>query len=282
MEIIVQSKEMQRRAEQRRREGMIIAFVPTMGFLHDGHLSLMREGRKRGDCLVTSIFVNPTQFGPAEDFDRYPRDLKQDLKLVQGVGVDIVFTPSVAEMYPDGFQTFVEVERVTRNLCGISRPHHFRGVTSVVAKLFNIVKPHLAFFGQKDYQQLIAIKRMVKDLNMDIEVVGMPTIREPDGVAMSSRNAFLNPKKRKEAACLYRSLLKGKELFAQGERSAATILQEVSRIIEEDKSAVIEYIKICDAHTLEDIEEIKGEAVIALAVKMGKTRLIDNIILKEE
>jgi pantoate--beta-alanine ligase len=282
MEIIVQTKEMQRRAEQRRREGMIIAFVPTMGYLHEGHLSLMQEGRKRGDCLVTSIFVNPTQFGPAEDYDRYPRDLKQDLKLIQKVGVDICFTPSVAEMYPDGFQTFVEVERVTQSLCGISRPHHFRGVTSVVAKLFNIVKPHLAFFGQKDYQQLITIKRMVKDLNMDIEVVGMPTIREPDGLAMSSRNAFLNPKKRKEAARLYRSLVKGKELFAQGERSAATILQEVKRIIEEEKSADIDYVKICDAHTLEDIEEIKGEAIIALAVKMGKTRLIDNIILKEE
>jgi pantoate--beta-alanine ligase len=261
---------------------MIIAFVPTMGYLHEGHLSLMQEGRKRGDCLVTSIFVNPTQFGPAEDYDRYPRDLKQDLKLIQKVGVDICFTPSVAEMYPDGFQTFVEVERVTQSLCGISRPHHFRGVTSVVAKLFNIVKPHLAFFGQKDYQQLITIKRMVKDLNMDIEVVGMPTIREPDGLAMSSRNAFLNPKKRKEAARLYRSLVKGKELFAQGERSAATILQEVKRIIEEEKSADIDYVKICDAHTLEDIEEIKGEAIIALAVKMGKTRLIDNIILKEE
>lgn len=282
MEIIVQTKEMQQRAEQQRRQGTTIAFVPTMGFLHEGHLSLMREGRKRGDCLVTSIFVNPTQFGPAEDYDRYPRDLKQDLKLIQGAGVDICFTPAAAEIYPDGFQTSVEVERVTRNLCGISRPGHFRGVTTVVAKLFNIVKPHLALFGQKDYQQLIAIKQMVKDLNLDIEVIGMPTIRESDGLAMSSRNTYLNPKKRKEAARLYRSLLKGKELFAQGERSAATILQEVRSIIEEDKAAVIDYVKICDAHTLEDIEEIKGEAVIALAVKMGKTRLIDNIILKEE
>jgi pantoate--beta-alanine ligase len=282
MEIIVQSKEMQRRAEQQRRQGMTIALVPTMGFLHEGHLSLMREGRKRGDCLVTSIFVNPTQFGPAEDYDRYPRDMKQDLKLIQGVGVDICFTPSAAEIYPDGFQTSVEVERVTRNLCGVSRPGHFRGVTTVVAKLFNIVKPHLALFGQKDYQQLIAIKQMVKDLNLDIEVIGMPTIRESDGLAMSSRNTYLNPKKRKEAARLYRSLLKGKELFAQGERSATTILQEVRRIIEEDKAAVIDYVKICDAHTLEDVEEIKGEAVVALAVKMGKTRLIDNIILKEE
>ncbi|OGP53204.1 MAG: pantoate--beta-alanine ligase [Deltaproteobacteria bacterium RBG_13_52_11] len=282
MEIIAQAKEMQRRSEQRRREGMIIAFVPTMGYLHTGHLSLMREGRKRGDVLAISIFVNPTQFGPGEDYGRYPRDLKQDLKLVQGAGVDIVFTPSAQEMYSDGFQTSVDVERVTQNLCGISRPHHFRGVTTVVAKLFNIVKPHLAFFGQKDYQQLITIKQMVEDLNMDIEVIGMPTIREPDGLAMSSRNAYLNSKKRKEVLSLYRSLGKAEELFGQGERSAATILQEVRRIIEQENSVTIDYVKICDARTLEDIDEIKGEAVIAVAVKIGKTRLIDNIILKEE
>jgi pantoate--beta-alanine ligase len=282
MEIIVQPQEMQRRSEQQRREGMIIAFVPTMGYLHEGHLSLMREGRKKADCLVTSIFVNPTQFGPGEDFERYPRDMKRDLALIKDVGVDICFTPTVAEIYPDGFQTFVEVERVTQNLCGISRPGHFRGVTTVVAKLFNIVKPHLAFFGQKDYQQLITIKRMVRDLNMDVEVVGLPTVRESNGLAMSSRNAYLNPKKRKEAARLYRSLIKGKELYAGGTRNSAAILQEVRKIIEEDGSAVIDYVKICDAHTLEDIEEIKGEAVIALAVTMGKTRLIDNIILKEE
>jgi pantoate--beta-alanine ligase len=281
MEIIVQTKEMQQRAEQQRQQGMTIAFAPTMGFLHEGHLSLMREGRKRGDCLVTSIFVNPTQFGPTEDFAQYPRDMKRDLQLIQGVGVDICFTPTVAEIYPDGFQTYVEVEQVTQNLCGASRPGHFRGVTTVVAKLFNIVKPHLALFGQKDYQQLVAIKRMVKDLNMDVEVIGMPTIRESDGLAMSSRNSYLSPKKRKEAARLYRSLIKGKELFALGERNAAAILQEVRRIIEEDKTATIDYVKICDAHTLEDIEEIKGEAVIALAVKIDKTRLIDNIILKE-
>jgi len=192
---------MQSWSEAEKRAGRSVGIVPTMGYLHEGHLSLMREGKKRGDCLVTSIFVNPTQFGPAEDYSRYSRDLKQDLKLIQGVGVDICFTPSVAEIYPDGFQTFVEVERVTQNLCGISRPGHFRGVTTVVAKLFNIVKPHLALFGQKDYQQLIAIKQMVKDLNMDIEVIGMPTIRESDGLAMSSRNTYLNPKKRKGTLC---------------------------------------------------------------------------------
>ena len=283
MQLIVQTKEMQRRSEQHRREGMSIAFVPTMGYLHEGHLSLMREGRKRGDVLVISIFVNPTQFGPGEDYDSYPRDMKQDLALVQSAGVDIVFTPSVAEIYPEGFQTSVEVERVTQNLCGASRPHHFQGVTTVVAKLFNIVKPHRAFFGQKDYQQLITIKRMVKDLNMDIEVIGMPTTREHDGLAMSSRNSYLNPKKRKEALCLYRSLLKAEEIFSQGERNASTILQEIRRIIEEQgNSATIDYAKVCDAHTLEDIDEIKKEAVIALAVTIGKTRLIDNIILKEE
>jgi pantoate--beta-alanine ligase len=262
---------------------MTIAFVPTMGYLHEGHLSLMREARKRGDVLVISIFVNPTQFGPGEDYDKYPRDMNRDLNLLYGVGVDICFTPSSHEMYPDGFQTSVEVEQVTQNLCGTSRPGHFRGVTTVVAKLFNIVKPHLAFFGQKDYQQLIAIKRMVKDLNMDIEVIGMPTIREPNGLAVSSRNVYLNPKKRKEALALYRSLVKARELFSQGEKNAATILKEVKRIIEEEgNSAKIDYVKICDAYTLEDIDEIQAEAIIAVAVHIGKTRLIDNIILKEE
>jgi pantoate--beta-alanine ligase len=282
MEIIATVKEMQRRAEQLRRQGKKIAFVPTMGYLHEGHLSLMHEGRKRGDVLVISIFVNPTQFGPGEDYDQYPRDMQRDLALVQKAGVDICFTPSAQEMYPDRFQTAVEVEQVTKNLCGISRPGHFRGVTTVVAKLFNIVKPHLAFFGQKDYQQLIAIKRMVGDLNMDIEVIGTPTVRENDGLAMSSRNTYLNPQQRKEATNLSRALHRGEELFHQGERSAAVILNRVRGIIEEGKSAAIDYAKICDAHTLEDIEEIKGEAVIAVAVKIGKTRLIDNCILKEE
>jgi len=282
MEIITAVKEMQRRSEQLRREGKKIAFVPTMGYLHEGHLSLMREGRKRGDVLVISIFVNPTQFGPGEDYDRYPRDMKRDLALAQKVGVDICFTPTAQEMYPEGFQTAVEVEQVTKNLCGASRPGHFRGVTTVVAKLFNIVKPHFAFFGQKDYQQLVAIKRMVKDLNMDIEVIGTPTVREKDGLAMSSRNTYLNPQQRKEATNLSRALHKGEELFHQGERNAAVILTHVRGIIEEGKSAVIDYAKICAPHTLEDLEEIKGEALIAVAVKIGTTKLIDNIILKEE
>jgi pantoate--beta-alanine ligase len=208
--------------------------------------------------------------------------MQRDLKLVQKVGVDIVFTPSVHEMYPDGFQTSVEVERVTQNLCGISRPGHFRGVTTVVAKLINIVKPHFALFGQKDYQQLVTINRMVEDLNMNTEVIGIPTVRERDGLAMSSRNTYLSPKKRKEAARLYHALRTGEELFRQGEKKTAVILTTVRGIIEEAKPTTIDYIKICDAHTLEDIEEIKGEAIIAVAVQIGKTRLIDNLILKEE
>jgi pantoate--beta-alanine ligase len=282
MEIITPVKEMQRRSEQLRQEGKIISFVPTMGYLHEGHLTLMREGKQRGDTLIISIFVNPTQFVPGEDYERYPRDMKRDLKLAQQVGVDIVFTPSAHEMYPDGFQTAVEVASVTKNLCGISRPGHFRGVTTVVTKLFNIVKPHLTLFGQKDYQQLVTIKRMVDDLNMDIEVIGIPIVREHNGLAMSSRNAYLSPQKRKVATRLYRALRTGEDFFRQGERNTAAILTKIRGIIEEGNSATIDYAKICDAHTLEDIGEIKGEAIIALAVQIGKTRLIDNLMLKEE
>ena len=281
MEVIAGVKQMQERSQQLRAQRETIAFVPTMGYLHEGHLSLMREGRKRADALIISIFVNPTQFGPGEDYERYPRDMKRDLQLAQGVGVDIVFTPSVQEMYPQGFQTYVEVEKVTKNLCGISRPHHFRGVTTVVTKLFNIVKPHLALFGQKDYQQLVTIKRMVEDLNMDIEIIGLPTVREPDGLAMSSRNAYLSPEQRRAALSLYRSLCKGEELFRQGTKNAKAILREIRKIIKAEKLAQIDYAKICDPHTLEDIDEIEGEALIALAVKIGETRLIDNVVLKE-
>jgi pantoate--beta-alanine ligase len=282
MEVIATVTEMQRRSEQLRQEGTTIAFVPTMGYLHEGHLALMREGKKRGDALVISIFVNPTQFGPGEDYERYPRDMQRDLKLAENVGVDIVFTPSAHEMYPDGFQTYVEVERVTQNLCGTSRPGHFRGVTTIVAKLFNIVKPHVALFGQKDYQQLVTIKRMVEDLNMDIEIIGIPTVRERDGLALSSRNSYLGPRQRKEAAKLYRALRMGEECFRHGEKNTAAILTTLRGVIDEAKPTKIDYIKICDAHTLEDIEAIKGEAIIAVAVQIGKTRLIDNLILREE
>jgi len=280
MEVIKSPSEMQQRASAWRREGKVIAFVPTMGYFHEGHLSLMREGRKRGDVLVVSIFVNPTQFGPGEDFDRYPRDMERDLRMAEEVGVDVIFAPTVEEMYPEGYQTYVEVEKVTQHLCGLSRPGHFRGVTTVVTKLFNIVKPHVALFGQKDYQQLITIERMVKDLNMDVEIVGMPTVREEDGLAASSRNVYLSPEERKAALSLYRSLRRAEELFSEGVRESQRILEEVRGVLEAEPLLKIDYVHVCDPETLEDIEGPIGErALVAVAAKVGTTRLIDNTLL---
>lgn len=281
MKVIESPKEMQQFSESLRLAGKKIAFVPTMGYLHDGHLMLMREGRNRGDCLVTSIYVNPTQFGPGEDFEKYPRDLDRDLELSEGVGVDIVFYPSNKDMYPGGYQTFVNVEKVTRNLCGMSRPTHFRGVTTVCAKLFNIVKPHVAIFGKKDYQQLVTIRRMVSDLNMDLEVEGMPTLRESDGLAMSSRNTYLKPEERESALSLSRALRLAKTLHEKGERDAAKILNEVTSFIQSHPHAKIDYAKLCDANSLEDVERIEGKTVLALAVRVGLPRLIDNYVFGE-
>jgi len=282
MEVIQAPLKMQQRAEGWRRKGKVIAFVPTMGYFHEGHLSLMREGRRKGDILVVSIFVNPTQFAPGEDFERYPRDMERDLKMAEGVGADVVFAPEREDMYPPGFQTFVEVQEVTQHLCGLFRPGHFRGVTTVVAKLFNIVKPHIALFGQKDYQQLVTIRRMVKDLNMDVEIVGMPTVREEDGLAASSRNIYLSPQERERALSLYRSLLWAQEAFSRGERSGRRLMEGVREILQREGIREIDYVKVCDLETLEDIEgEIEGGALVALAAKVGKARLIDNIILKE-
>ena len=280
MEVIKSPSEMQQRASAWRREGKVIAFVPTMGYFHEGHLSLMREGRERGDVLVVSIFVNPTQFGPGEDFDRYPRDMERDLRMAEEVGVDVIFAPTVEEMYPEGYQTYVEVEKVTKYLCGLSRPGHFRGVTTVVTKLFNIVKPHVALFGQKDYQQLITIQRMVKDLNMDVEIVGMPTVREEDGLAASSRNVYLSPEERKAALSLHRSLRRAEELFSEGVRESQRILEEVKKVLEAEPLVKIDYVHVCDPETLEDIEGPIGErALVAVAAKVGITRLIDNTLL---
>ncbi|RLA98134.1 MAG: pantoate--beta-alanine ligase [Deltaproteobacteria bacterium] len=280
MEVIKSPSEMQQRASAWRREGKVIAFVPTMGYFHEGHLSLMREGRKRGDVLVVSIFVNPTQFGPGEDFDRYPRDMERDLRMAEEVGVDVIFAPTVEEMYPEGYQTYVEVEKVTKYLCGLSRPGHFRGVTTVVTKLFNIVKPHVALFGQKDYQQLITIQRMVKDLNMDVEIVGMPTVREEDGLAASSRNVYLSPEERKAALSLHRSLRRAEELFSEGVRESQRILEEVKKVLEAEPLVKIDYVHVCDPETLEDIEGPIGErALVAVAAKVGITRLIDNTLV---
>ena len=279
MQTINSIKEMQTFSNREMGEGKTIALVPTMGFFHPGHLSLLEEGRRRADFLVVSIFVNPTQFGAGEDYEDYPRDMERDQKLAEETGADVIFAPPADEMYPSNYQTCVNVEEVTKNLCGISRPTHFRGVTTVVCKLFSIVKPHFAIFGEKDFQQLVAIRQMVSDLNLDVKIVGMPIYREKDGLAMSSRNKYLAPDERKAAICLFRSLMRAKELFRQGERKTEEILSEVMSIIEDEQLAEIDYVKICDVKTLKDIEQINQETVLALAVKIGKTRLIDNIVL---
>ncbi len=281
MKIISTVKEMQAFSESVRVAGKTISFVPTMGFLHQGHLSLMEDGKRRGDCLVVSIYVNPTQFGPSEDLAKYPRDFERDHALCEGVGVDVIFYPSNEEMYPENYQTYVTVENVTENLCGLSRPGHFRGVATVCAKLFNMVKPHVSIFGKKDYQQLMVIKRMVKDLNMDLEIIGLSTYREPDGLAMSSRNVYLKPEERESALTLSRSLLHAKGLYEKGERDAATIIGEVKKIIGSQPYTKIDYVQICDTETMKDAETIKGEAVLALAVRVGVARLIDNYVFGE-
>jgi pantoate--beta-alanine ligase len=250
-----------------------------MGFFHEGHLELMRVAKRNADAVIISIFVNPTQFGPSEDFAAYPRDMEGDLAKAKNVGVDIAFTPSVKEMYPEGFQTTVSLGNLTNHLCGLSRPGHFQGVTTVVAKLFNIAKPHLAVFGQKDFQQLTVITKMVKDLNMDIQVVGMPTYREPDGLAMSSRNTYLSGAERKSALALKKSLDLASGMYDRGERDAARIKAAVEETILSHPHTEIDYVTVCDPVTLEDVETLTGETLIALAVRVGKTRLIDNCLL---
>jgi pantoate--beta-alanine ligase len=272
--------EMQACAGETRRQGKRIALVPTMGFLHQGHLSLMREGRRRGDLLVVSIFVNPTQFGAGEDYEAYPRDMERDLDIARQAGVDIIFAPTAREMYPARYQTYVSVEEVTRHLCGASRPTHFRGVTTVVCKLFTIVKPHTAIFGEKDFQQLVVIRRMVTDLNLEVEIVGMPTYREADGLAMSSRNSYLTPPERTAALCISRALKEAAARFGQGERRADVIVQAARDSIAAEPLAGIDYITLCDTEELKAVEQIDREAVLAVAVKIGRARLIDNVVLK--
>lgn len=279
MHTVSSVKKMQVLVQKIRAQDKRIALVPTMGFLHPGHLSLMREGRRRGDVLVASIFVNPTQFGAGEDFKAYPRDMERDQKMAHEAGVDVIFAPPAAEMYPSGYQTYVTVERVTQELCGISRPDHFKGVTTVVCKLFNIVTPHVAIFGEKDFQQLVAIRQMVADLNLPIEIVGMPIYREEDGLAMSSRNKYLTPPERTAALCIIKSLKRAKALFDSGEREGKKISREVKNSIEAEPLSRIDYIKICNANDLKDIDQITQRAVLAVAVNIGKARLIDNIIL---
>ena len=280
MKIVNKVRQMQVLSDKFKKEGKKIAFVPTMGYFHKGHLSLMERGRKLADILVISIFVNPIQFGPGEDFREYPRDLERDLSLAEGVGVDVAFIPEAEEMYPPDYQTYLEVTGLTQHLCGLSRPGHFRGVTTVVAKLFNIVKPDIALFGLKDYQQYIVIKRMVRDLNYDIEVVGCPIIREKDGLAMSSRNIYLTPEQRKSALCLYQGIKLAERLVREGQRDAKIIIKEVIDYIESKPYTQIDYVKICHPETLDDLEYLNDKALLALAVRVGKARLIDNTILE--
>ena len=281
MEVLKTVHDMQERSDAVRAAGRTIAIVPTMGFLHEGHLELMRAGKRHADELIVSIFVNPTQFGPGEDLDHYPRDMEGDLRKARDVGVDIVFVPSVEEMYPDRFQTRVQVENLPQHLCGLSRPGHFDGVATVVAKLFNITKPHLAVLGQKDYQQLAIISRMVMDLNMDVRILGVPTVREPDGLAMSSRNSYLSPEERRSALCLKKSIDLAQEMFQTGENHAHAIADALRALVLSHPFTDIDYIALCDPVTLDDLNVLTDETLLAMAVRVGKTRLIDNCVLRK-
>ncbi len=265
-----------------RRAGETVGFVPTMGALHEGHLSLAREARRAAARAIVSIFVNPLQFGPGEDFERYPRNLDADLALLEGVAVDAVYAPSVADLYPAGFSTYVAQEGATEALCGASRPGHFRGVTTVVAKLFHLVEPDVAIFGQKDAQQAAIIRRMARDLSMRVEVRIAPTVREKDGLALSSRNRYLSPEERAEATVLFRALREAAGLYAQGERRAGAIVEAASEVVRRAERAEIDYVSVVHPGTIRPIgTTIKDRALVALAVKFGRTRLIDNALLPD-
>ncbi len=279
MKVIKSVSDMSAEAARLREEGKRISFVPTMGNLHEGHLSLMRTAKPLADVLVISIFVNPLQFEQGSDFDAYPRTFQDDLEKCESVGVDIVFAPTESDLYPEGFQTTVEITEVSKGLCGDFRPGHFKGVATVVLKLFNIVKPNVAVFGEKDFQQLCVIQRMVKDLNLDVEIIGHPTVREPDGLAMSSRNQYLSPDERRRAALLYRFLKQAREKFEKGEKRAQRLIAEVQNGLSRDPRISVEYVSIRDRVTLKPLDTIDRPAVLALAVHIGKTRLIDNIFL---
>ena len=276
---MVRVRELQRWADATRAAGLRIALVPTMGALHEGHLSLVRLARALADRLVVSIFVNPTQFGPNEDFDRYPRDLEGDSEQLRAAGVDVVFTPEVREIYPAGEATWVVVERLTSGLCGRRRPGHFRGVTTVVARLLLCAKPHVAVFGEKDYQQLAVIRRMVRDLHFDVEVVAGPTVREPDGLAKSSRNAYLSPEARRQAPALNAALVEARRRWSAGERNAERLLAGVRERIEKEPLIELEYAELRSADELEELERLDRPAVLAVAARIERTRLIDNALL---
>jgi len=279
MEIVKEISKMKEINKFWKRQGYKIAFVPTMGFLHGAHLALVKKAKELGDKTVVSIFVNPLQFGPKEDFREYPRDLERDLALLEKEKVDAVFIPETEEMYPPDFQTYVEVTKLTTGLCGAFRPGHFKGVTTVVLKLFNIVNPDIAIFGEKDYQQLQVIKQMIKDLNLDIEIVAHPTVREKDGLAMSSRNIYLSSAERESAISLYKALLLAQKLVKEGEKDSQKIKEEMEKFIYSFPFTKVQYIEFVDPQTLDPIDKINKPVLCALAVYVGKARLIDNMLI---
>ena len=279
MIVINEVKAMKAHVRMIRSKKQTIALVPTMGYLHEGHVNLMHKARNLADHLIISIFVNPTQFGAGEDLDRYPRDLDRDKKLAAQARVECIFHPTPEQMYPAGYATYVDVEGITAGLCGASRPTHFRGVATVCAKLFNIIEPDVAVFGEKDFQQLAVIKRMVEDLNMNVQIVPHHTVREEDGLAMSSRNTYLSPEERKNATVLYRSLLKARDLYQAGEHDAQAVRAAAIAMVESTPGAQIDYIEIVDPVHLRPLDTIEPGAVMAMAVKFGRTRLIDNLVI---
>ncbi|MGW8207948.1 MAG: pantoate--beta-alanine ligase [Syntrophobacteria bacterium] len=279
MEILRTNAEMSRWRDECYRKGQTVGFVPTMGYLHRGHLALVEEALRRADQVVVSIFVNPTQFSPGEDLDQYPRDFERDLDLCRELGTHAIFAPEVEEMYPDGFQTRVLVDRLTQNLCGLHRPGHFDGVALVVTKLFCAIRPHLAVMGEKDFQQLVVVKRLSKDLNLGVEIIPHPTVREADGLAMSSRNTYLSKAERQSALSLYRSLLAAREMVKEGERRVEVLLDKIKAMIEAGPHCKIQYVQVVDEDTMTNIAEVTPKAVMAMAVFVGKARLIDNMRL---
>lgn len=279
MEIVSNIREIRIKVSLAKKKGLKIGFVPTMGFLHQGHLSLVEAAKKECDYVVVSIFVNPTQFGPREDFNKYPRDIKRDIKMLETFSVDVVFYPQAEEMYPPGFASYIDPGKIGDMLCGESRPGHFRGVATIVVKLFNIVEPDTAYFGEKDFQQQVIIKNIVQDLDIPVRVVSLPTVRESDGLAMSSRNKYLTKKQRAAAPLLYQSLVAGKKMVKDGEKRSPIITRKMRVIIAQSRLINLEYIKVVDPSKLEPVKKIVGRALIVLAAKLGKTRLIDNIVL---
>lgn len=280
MKVVRSPKSMHKICMDLKKEGKTIGFVPTMGYLHEGHLSLMKVAKRRSDVLVVSLFVNPTQFGPKKDFKRYPRNLQRDNRLLREMGCDFLFCPEIKDMYPERYDTYVDVEKMTKVLEGAFRPGHFKGVTTIVAKLFNIVQPEIAIFGQKDFQQAQVLKRMVKDLNFQVKILVAPTIREKSGLALSSRNSYLSKEEKKQAPVLYQSLRMAKKMIKTGERDSKKIKDKMRKFILKKPKARIDYISMNNSETLEPLKKLKGNVLISLAVRIGKTRLIDNVKIK--